>query len=150
MYLSYRLPAKFMFENLNMVWLYPVYNAILSCLGVVIVSGIKNNNVSHLKVAMVGVCGLTVGIFLLYIRCNSDTLMYAFEHVAVLLPFIIATLSDVPSILFYDGAGPSNRPVADSSRGAGPSSGAGPSTGPAPVSEENPSSEDSTGEEVSA
>jgi hypothetical protein len=38
MYLSYRLPSRFLFENLNLIWVYPAYNAILSCLGVVIIS----------------------------------------------------------------------------------------------------------------
>lgn len=75
MFLSFKLPVKFMFENLNIVWLYPMYNATLSCLGVVIITGLKNQTVTRVKVALVGLCSLIIGVIVLYIGSNTDVLV---------------------------------------------------------------------------
>ena len=94
MYLSYRLPGRFIFEILNIVWLYPVYNAIISCLGVVIISGLCNKQIKPVRVAIVGICSLMIGIFVLYIHENQDVLMYAYDHLTILLPLVSAILLD--------------------------------------------------------
>ena len=68
MYLSYRLPGRFIFENLNIIWVYPFFNAILSCLGVVMIYGIKNKDLKQVKLATVGLCSLIIGIIILQIN----------------------------------------------------------------------------------
>ena len=127
MYLSYRLPGKFMFENLDILWFYPVYNATLSCLGVVIIYGINNKKIRPLRVAIVGVCSLIIGVLVLYIRQNQDVWMYAYECIAVSLPFIVAILSDIGTItICFSKSG--KMPAGASSSGEASGGASGPST----------------------
>lgn len=98
MYLSYRLPGRFIFEILDIAWLYPVFNATLSCLAVIITSGLYSKEIKPIKVAIVGVCSLIIGIFVLYIHENQDALVYVYEHIAILLPYTIVILFQADTI----------------------------------------------------
>ena len=128
MSLSYKLPGKFMFECLDIIWLYPVYNATLSCLGIVIISGIKDKNIHRFRVAIVGICSLLISVILLCTGHNLQGLIYFYEHITELLPIAILWKSDKIMISFMNqssSSGPSS---------SGPSS-SGPSSSALPLSE---------------
>lgn len=76
-----------MFESLNILWIYPVFNATISCLIVVIITGIKDRAIKRVQIAIVAIYSLIIGVILLCISNN-------WEHLVTLLPFIIAILSD--------------------------------------------------------
>lgn len=68
-----------MFECLDITWLYPVYNATISCLGVVIVYGLKDKKPTRAKIAFAGIISLILAIIVLYTRNNVDDLMFAYK-----------------------------------------------------------------------
>ena len=70
MYLSYRLPLKFIFNDLDVIWLYPMFNAALSCLGVTIIFGLKNKTITLINLALLAFCSLAMGVIVLYIGNN--------------------------------------------------------------------------------
>ena len=97
MYLSFRLPGKFMFDSLNIMWLYPIYNAIISCLGVVIVSGMIDKNLTFVKLATVGLVSLITCAIVLYIAYNLKNLRYAYLFLVTPLPLTMVILYDSDS-----------------------------------------------------
>ena len=105
MYLSFKLPFKFLFENLNWIWAYPFFNATFSCLGVVVVTGLKDQNLKLVRLAIVGICSLILSIFFLYLSYNSEIYKGAYESLAILLAIIIKiTIShELPNILYTMG-----------------------------------------------
>lgn len=108
MYLSFKLPGKIMFAHLDVMCLYPIYNATLSCLSVVIISGIKDKNINRIRVAIVGMCSLIISIIVLYTHNNSQVLMYIYQHITELLPFTLIILSEISNVLFTTQPGPSS------------------------------------------
>ena len=127
-----------MFEQLNLLWVYPVYNATLSCLGVVIISGIKDKKVDRLRVGIVGICTLTVGVIVLYTHYNSEQLMYIYERLIATLPISISILCerDKVTILSFDdqsrSAPSSSAPSSSAPSSSAPSSSAPYAGKPAP------------------
>lgn len=93
MYLSYRWPARFIFENLDIMWLYTMYNAIISCLAVVIIYGIKNRNIKLFKIATVGLCSLIIGAIVLYITYDLENLRHVCVPLATFLPLTMGILA---------------------------------------------------------
>lgn len=90
MSLSFKLPFKFLFDNLNWVWAYFVFNAILSCLGVVVVTGLKDENLKLFRVAIAGICTLILSILFIFLSYNYEILKGAYEIIAILWPTAIA------------------------------------------------------------
>ena len=97
MYLSFKLPFKFLFENLNWTWAYPFFNATFSCLGVVVVTGLKDQNLKLVRLAIVGIYSLILSIFFLYLSYNSEIYKGAYESLAILLGITISL--ELPNIL---------------------------------------------------
>ena len=117
-----------MFEHLDIMWLYPVYNATLSCLGVVIISGLKDKNINRMRVAIVGICSLIIGVLVLYTRDNSQVLMYVYEHLIELLPIAITIFSEIDKVIIN--LMPMTDPSPSGPSSTGPSTSGPSSTGP--------------------
>ena len=102
MFLSFKLPAKFIFENLNLIWLYPMFNATLSCLGVVIIFGLNNKTIKLVKVATVGLCTLIISVFVLYIGNNWQMLADFLPLLLIHLPLFwyMPQAIDISSSIF--------------------------------------------------
>ena len=134
MYLAYRLPAKFLFEGLNIMWAYAMFNATISCLGVVVITGLKDQNLKPVRVAIVGICSLTIGILILYISHNTEILADAYYYIALLLPFVFTIPQELSNLIvayFPPGspaAGPSGGNTGPS--GSGPAAPSGSKSGP--------------------
>ena len=120
MYLSFRLPGRFLFDSLNIMWIYPVFNAIISCLTLVMVYGMKDQNLKRVKIATVGLCSLVTGIIILYIGHYWESLRYAYEYLITFLPFTMAILSENKDIILtLHKNGPSNAPAPAAGSGSG-------------------------------
>ena len=89
MYLSYRLPVKLIFNNLDVIWLYPMFNAALSCLGLTIIFGLKDETITRVKLATVMLCTLTVGVIVLYIGNNWEILVDFLSFLLISLPLFL-------------------------------------------------------------